>query len=162
MVRITHFIITKKIVANDLGSLSGNGKTIMNMPWFPRGLHKYIFILCILLLDLRFLWVLCISDFSGFPDPTYDIHLWSMTSCPHFWRHQPEKILKSIIPRRILAHSLSKDPFWIDFTNLGPMLWSQYSAISANFRRNNWRFSQKTNVLIKFLQKLIVVWEKRK
>jgi hypothetical protein len=34
--------------------------------------------------------------------------------------------------------------------NLGSMLRSQFSAIFDNFRRKNWRFSQKTNVMIIF------------
>jgi hypothetical protein len=33
---------------------------------------------------------------------------------------------------------------------LGPMLWSQFSAIFDNFRRKNWRFYQKTMLWSKF------------
>jgi hypothetical protein len=33
-------------------------------------------------------------------------------------------------------------------TNPGPMLWSQFSAIFANFKRKIWRFSQKTMYLV--------------
>jgi hypothetical protein len=40
------------------------------------------------------------------------------------------------------------------------MLWSQLSAIFDNFRRKNWRFSQKTNVMIKILHKLALFWVK--
>jgi hypothetical protein len=36
----------------------------------------------------------------------------------------------------------------------GSMLWSQFSAIFVNFWRKKWRFSQKTNVMIKFLHNL--------
>jgi hypothetical protein len=42
----------------------------------------------------------------------------------------------------------------------GSMLWSQFSAIFANFRRINWRFSQKPILWSQFLQKLAVVWAK--
>jgi hypothetical protein len=42
---------------------------------------------------------------------------------------------------------------WVRRRLLESMLWSQFSAIFANFQRKNWRFSQKTNVMIKFLQK---------
>jgi hypothetical protein len=42
----------------------------------------------------------------------------------------------------------------------GSMLWSQFSAIFANFRRKNWRFSQKPMLWSQFLQKLAVVWAK--
>jgi hypothetical protein len=34
--------------------------------------------------------------------------------------------------------------------NLGSMLWSQFSAIFANFRREKWRFSQKPMLWSKF------------
>jgi hypothetical protein len=40
------------------------------------------------------------------------------------------------------------------------MLWSQFSAIFPNFRRKNWRFSQKPMLWSQFLQKLAVVWAK--
>jgi hypothetical protein len=43
---------------------------------------------------------------------------------------------------------------------LGSMLWSQFSAIFDNFRRKNWRFSQKPMLWSQFLQKLAVVWAK--
>jgi hypothetical protein len=42
------------------------------------------------------------------------------------------------------------------------MLGSQFSAIFANFLQKNWRFSQKTNVMIKFLQKVTVAWGKKR
>jgi hypothetical protein len=41
------------------------------------------------------------------------------------------------------------------------MLWSQYSAIFANFRRKNWlAFFSKTNVMIQFLHNLALFWAK--
>jgi hypothetical protein len=43
---------------------------------------------------------------------------------------------------------------------LGSMLWSQFSAIFANFRRKICRFSQKPMLWSQFLQKLTEVWEK--
>jgi hypothetical protein len=42
------------------------------------------------------------------------------------------------------------------------MLWSQFSAIFANFRRKNWRFSQKNIVMNKFLQKVAAVSAKNR
>jgi hypothetical protein len=42
----------------------------------------------------------------------------------------------------------------------GSMLWSQFSAIFDNFRRKNWRLSQKPMLWLKFLQKLAAVWAK--
>jgi hypothetical protein len=39
---------------------------------------------------------------------------------------------------------------------LGSILWSQFSAIFANFRRKNWRFSQKPMLWSQFLQILAV------
>jgi hypothetical protein len=41
------------------------------------------------------------------------------------------------------------------------MLWSQSSAIFAHFRRKQLAFFSKTNVMIKFLQKLAVVLGKK-
>jgi hypothetical protein len=43
---------------------------------------------------------------------------------------------------------------------LGSMLWSQFSAIFANFRRKIWRFSQKPMLWSQFFQKITVVWAK--
>jgi hypothetical protein len=40
------------------------------------------------------------------------------------------------------------------------MLWSQFSPIFANFRRKNWRFSQKPMLWSKFCKKLALVWAK--
>jgi hypothetical protein len=42
----------------------------------------------------------------------------------------------------------------------GSMLWSQFSAIFANFRRKNWRFTKKNNVMIKCFHKLALFWVK--
>jgi hypothetical protein len=36
------------------------------------------------------------------------------------------------------------------------MLWPQFSAIYDNFRRKDWRFFSKTNVMIKFLHDLVL------
>jgi hypothetical protein len=44
----------------------------------------------------------------------------------------------------------------------GSMLWSQFSAIFANFRRKFWRFSQKPMLWWIPLQKLAVVWAKKR
>jgi hypothetical protein len=44
--------------------------------------------------------------------------------------------------------------------NLGSMLGSQFSAIFAIFRRKKLAFFSKTNVTIKFFQKIRVVWAK--
>jgi hypothetical protein len=41
---------------------------------------------------------------------------------------------------------------------MGSMLWSQFSAIFANFRRKNWRFSQKPMLWSKFC--IILIWVK--
>jgi hypothetical protein len=38
--------------------------------------------------------------------------------------------------------------------HLGPMLWSQFSAIFDNFRQKNWRFYQKPMLWLIFLQNL--------
>jgi hypothetical protein len=43
---------------------------------------------------------------------------------------------------------------------LEPMLWSQFSAIFANFRRKNWRFSQKPMLWSNFLHNLALFWVK--
>jgi hypothetical protein len=43
----------------------------------------------------------------------------------------------------------------------GSMLRSQFSAICANFMWNNWRFSKKNNVMIKFLHYLALFWVKK-
>jgi hypothetical protein len=44
-------------------------------------------------------------------------------------------------------------PMFLHFWNiLGPMLWSQYSEIFANFRRTNWRIFSKTKDMIFFSQ----------
>jgi hypothetical protein len=40
------------------------------------------------------------------------------------------------------------------------MLWSQFSAIFDNFRRKNWRFSQKPMLWSKFLHNLALFWVK--
>jgi hypothetical protein len=40
------------------------------------------------------------------------------------------------------------------------MIWSQFSAIFANFRRKNWRFSQMPMLWSQFLHKLAVGWAK--
>jgi hypothetical protein len=45
-------------------------------------------------------------------------------------------------------------------TRLGSMLWSQFSTIFDNFRRKNWRFSQKTNVMIIILHNIALLWVK--
>jgi hypothetical protein len=44
---------------------------------------------------------------------------------------------------------------------LGSMLRSQFSAIFANLRRKNWRFSQKPNVMINFSKFGFVFSQKR-
>jgi hypothetical protein len=51
---------------------------------------------------------------------------------------------------------------WVNFTDerQGPMLWSQFFAIFDNFRRKNWRFFSKTNVMIQFLHNLALFWVK--
>jgi hypothetical protein len=43
--------------------------------------------------------------------------------------------------------------FCPDQGDRGSMLWSQFSAISANFRRKNWRFSQKPMLWSQFFAK---------
>jgi Rps23 Pro-64 3,4-dihydroxylase Tpa1-like proline 4-hydroxylase len=45
---------------------------------------------------------------------------------------------------------------------LESMLWSQFSPIFAIFSAKNLAFFSKTNVMIKFLQKLAVVWAKKR
>jgi hypothetical protein len=42
------------------------------------------------------------------------------------------------------------------------MLLSQFSAIFANFRRKNWHFFSKTNVMIKFLKKFSFVFSQKR
>jgi hypothetical protein len=39
----------------------------------------------------------------------------------------------------------------------GSMLWPQFSATFANFRRKKWSFFSNTKVMVQFLQKLAVV-----
>jgi hypothetical protein len=46
------------------------------------------------------------------------------------------------------------------FYDLGSMLWSQFSAIFANFRRKKLAFFSKTNVMIKILHNLPMFWVK--
>jgi hypothetical protein len=45
-------------------------------------------------------------------------------------------------------------------SNLGLMLWSQFSAIFDNFRRKNWRFSQKPMLWSNFWRNLALFWVK--
>jgi hypothetical protein len=56
--------------------------------------------------------------------------------------------------------------FWRQFSGSkvgyqGSMLWSQFSAIFPNFRRKNWRFFSKTNVMIIFSNFSFVLSQKR-
>jgi hypothetical protein len=44
--------------------------------------------------------------------------------------------------------------------NQESMLWSQFYAIFANFRRKNGVFLKKTTVIIKFLHNLALFWVK--
>jgi hypothetical protein len=81
--------------------------------------------------------------------------------CPKiFWVHIDRASLELVLnwKQRISYHSIAPDQTKFKF-NLGSMLWSQFSAIFANFRRKNWRFSQKL-IWHFFLQKLAKVWAK--
>jgi hypothetical protein len=50
--------------------------------------------------------------------------------------------------------------FFMRWRQPGPMLWSQISAIFANFQQNKWRFSQKPIVWSSVSKKPAVVWVK--
>jgi hypothetical protein len=77
---------------------------------------------------------------------------WSSTGKPTqviWWRNW-------ILPGcRVVVKKVQSSP-----DGLGSMLWSQFSAIFANFRRKNWRFSQKSNGMIKMLHNLALFWIK--
>jgi hypothetical protein len=78
------------------------------------------------------------------------------------WVFWIAKLVYVLFPVWYVAPRKIWQPWWatLTCTYQGSMLWSQFSAIFDNFRRKNWRFSQKPMLWLKFLQKLAVVWAK--
>jgi hypothetical protein len=101
------------------------------------------------------------------------------TRVAHLWRQPSQKrhsctlskrrtsvfILPPSFPAQSTPVAVVNHLFWRSREKMdvpGSMLWSQFSAIFAKFRRKKWRFLLKTNVTIHTLQKLEVhTWNKK-
>jgi hypothetical protein len=75
-------------------------------------------------------------------------------SIPRLSTQYPRYILKKLMENVFIKQA-------IFLVNQGSMLWSQFSAIFANFRRKNWRFSQKAMLWSIFSKFSFVLSQKR-